>query len=307
MSASRSGAVLRTRLAGLVAVALAAAAGLLGLGAAPAAAAYCSGGGVNVVVDFQGLGGGVAKGCDPNGGGKTAEKIFGAAGFSLRYAQRQPGFVCRVQNKPGNDPCVNTPPADAYWGLFHSDGRSGRWSYSSSGVGGLKIPEGGFVAFSWQNGGAQDAPGAAPVNQQPSPKPTKSPAPTKPTSKPTKTASPSAGGPSGSVGGKASSSSTPGTTVSETPTASAKAAGKSKRTRASAGASPSKSPSPSSVTLAPTGQDPTPSAEARSQSEAVAPAENDDGLPAWVPILVVLTLASGGAAAAWWRRRAGPA
>ena len=39
-----------------------------------------------------------------------------------------------------NDPCVNTAPANAYWGLYWSDGKSGKWNYSSTGVGGLKVP-----------------------------------------------------------------------------------------------------------------------------------------------------------------------
>ncbi len=66
----------RTRLAGLVAAALAAAAGLVGISSGPASAALCSGSGVNVVVDFNGLGGGVQKGCDPAGAGKSADQVF---------------------------------------------------------------------------------------------------------------------------------------------------------------------------------------------------------------------------------------
>ena len=90
----------RSRLAALVAVALVAAAGLVGLSSGPAAAALCSGSGVNVVVDFNGLGGGVQKGCDPGGAGRSGDKVFPAAGFGLTYAQREPGFVCRVRNAP---------------------------------------------------------------------------------------------------------------------------------------------------------------------------------------------------------------
>ena len=89
----------RSRLAGLVAAALVAAAGLVGLSSGPAAAALCSGSGVNVVVDFNGLGGGVQKGCDPGGAGRSGDKVFPAAGFGLTYAQREPGFVCRVQER----------------------------------------------------------------------------------------------------------------------------------------------------------------------------------------------------------------
>ncbi len=181
---------LQRTLTGLVAAALAAATGLVGFAAAPASAALCSGSGVNVVVDFNGLGGGVQKGCDADGAGKPASHVFDHAGFNLGYVSGS-GFVCRVSGKPGpqEENCARTPPASAYWGLYWSDGKSGKWTYSSSGVGGLKVSSGGFVAFSWQNGGAGDPPGAAPVNSQPAP--TKSPTkePTKsPTKKPTKAA-----------------------------------------------------------------------------------------------------------------------
>ena len=54
--------------------------------------------------------------CDAGGAGKTAAAQFAAAGFALTRVQRQPGFVCRVEGKPAEDPCVNTPPTDAYWG-----------------------------------------------------------------------------------------------------------------------------------------------------------------------------------------------
>ena len=160
---------LRPRLAGLVAVALAAAAGLVGLASAPASAALCSGNGVNVVVDFNGLGGGVQKGCAPNGANRTGDYVFPAAGFALTYARNQPGFVCRVKGTPSNDPCLNTSPANAYWGLYWSDGKSGTWKYSSTGVGSVKVASGGFLSFSWQNGGANDAPSATPRNAKPAP------------------------------------------------------------------------------------------------------------------------------------------
>ena len=59
--------------------------------------------------------------------------------------------MCRVEAVPASDPCVNTSPANAYWGLWWSDGRTGTWSYSSLGVTSLKIPAGGSVAFAWDD------------------------------------------------------------------------------------------------------------------------------------------------------------
>ena len=141
---------------------------------ANAAGALCSGAGVNVVVDFRELGGGSQLGCDSPGAARTAAQIFPAAGFPLDYVQRQPGFVCRVSGKPATDPCVNTPPSNAYWGLWWSDGESGTWTYSSLGVNSLKVPVGGSVGLSWIGGGGSVPPGVAPP-RAPEPEPTPTP------------------------------------------------------------------------------------------------------------------------------------
>ena len=297
--------VRRTRLAGLVAAALAAATGLVGLSSAPAAAALCPGSGVNVVVDFNGLGGGVQKGCDPGGAGKSADKVFPAAGFKLTYAQRQPGFVCRVNGSPSNDPCVNTSPANAYWGLYWSDGKSGRWNYSSSGVGGVSVPDGGFVAFSWQNGGDADPPGAAPVNSQSTPTkaPTQEPTaePTKApgggTAKPTRTPKPT----------RAPASSAPRTSASTTPTATA-----TRSPKATATPSASASASASTSTAASNAGEPTAEDDATADlssaeraDSSFTPEEEHSGLPTWVPIAVLLGLVGAAGGAVVWRRRGG--
>jgi len=137
----------------------------VGLGVpAPAQAATCSSAkGVSVVVDFHELGGGVQTFCDVNGAGKTGDAQLRDAGHELTYVQRQPGFICRIDGKPADDPCVNTPPSDAYWSLWWSDGKSGKWTYSSQGAGSLEVPEGGYVAMSWQGSGSKSPPGIAPT------------------------------------------------------------------------------------------------------------------------------------------------
>ena len=141
---------------------------------APASAAACSTShGVTVVVDFHELGGGVQQACDADGADTSASTLFPRNGFPLDYVQRQPGFVCRVSGAPASDPCQNTPPADAYWGLWWSDGKSGSWSYSSEGAGSLSVPDGGYVAFSWNGSSTKSPPGAAPR-----PHPSSSPSPT---------------------------------------------------------------------------------------------------------------------------------
>lgn len=146
-----------------------------GLGvASPAQASTCgSATGVSVVVDFHELGGGVQTFCDASGAGKTADAQLRDAGHQLTYVQRQPGFICRIDGKPADDPCVNTPPSNAYWSLWWSDGKSGKWAYSSSGAGSLKVPEGGYVGMSWQGSDSKAQPGVPPKPHatQPSPSP----------------------------------------------------------------------------------------------------------------------------------------
>lgn len=187
-----------------------AATGVLGLpgpadGApATAAAAACGGAdGVTAIVDFNELGGGVTAACDPGGAGKAASQLFPDVGYPLTYAQEGSGFVCRVSGKPADDPCVRTPPATAYWSLWWSDGTSGKWVYSTDGVGSLTVPDGGYVAFSWHQGsGNAAAPDVAPTPHE------------EPSSTPSATGS--TGGPAGGGGGggghHSSSPTAPGST-----------------------------------------------------------------------------------------------
>jgi hypothetical protein len=182
------------RLAARLVAAVVLTAATTALPVAPAAAAACpSADGVTVVVDYHELGGGVSQVCDA-GAGQYASARFKDAGFTLTRVQSQPGFVCRVEGKPASDPCQNVPPQDAYWGLWWSDGKSGSWTYASQGVDSLKVPEGGYVAFSWNGGSTKSPPGAAPTaHANPSPSPTPKPTP-KPSPQP-------GGGSSGSSGG----------------------------------------------------------------------------------------------------------
>jgi hypothetical protein len=164
-----------TRLLGtLVAALLPAAVVLLG-GTAPAQAATCaSAEGVSVVVDGSDVGGSVATSCVAGGGGQSAASLFDSAGHVLTRVTSEPGAVCRVDGMPGSAGCERMPPANAFWGLFWSDG-SGGWVFASEGVDGLNVPAGGSVAFAWQDGGEYDYPGvAAPQHAEessPSPSP----------------------------------------------------------------------------------------------------------------------------------------
>lgn len=301
----------------------------------PASAASCTTStGVTVVVDPHGLGGGVRAVCDAGGGGKYASTIFGEAGFPLTYVQREPGFVCRVDNQPSStqQACVNTPPANAYWGLWWSNGTSGTWTYANYGVGAQKIPAGGSVAFSWNGSSTKSPPGTTPPARasSPAPKPTPTPTPSPGSSGPTPTSGTTAGGSTSSgstsggtagggstTGASPSASAAPGTVPARKPRAQqraqqrarqvqarsqearaqAKADGekaKKKAKRAEASTSPSASASASASRSASAGQ----------AVSSDPPGAEGDALPVWLaPAGIALLFAAAGATALVRRRR----
>ena len=135
--------------------------------------------GVSVVVDFHQLGGGVRTSCDAGGAGKYADAQFADVGHVLTYVDNEP-FVCQVDGAPDRT-CPRTPPANAYWSLWWSDGKSGEWEYASLGVTSLKVPNGGYVALSWQGQSSQAKPGVPPTahtSSSPSPSPSHHPSQT---------------------------------------------------------------------------------------------------------------------------------
>ena len=321
---------MRRLIARLAAAVLATAAAGLGFVAgtsAPADAAACSGAsGVTVVVDHGALGGGVDQVCNPSGGGNAASSNFTGAGFALTYVQSQPGFVCRINGQPASAACVNTPPTNAYWGLFWSDGKSGSWSYASMGAGSLTIPDGGYVAFAWQTG-SQNPPNVTPT-----------PHASTPTPAPTPTPSPTSGGGGGSGGGNGNggggghgngggngsatptvkpSSKPPATskpTVAPTATPSSLASDAATPDEASESASASATEKPTvapSDGALPSASGSTSAGTTSSESASTTPVDSPDAssddaagaLPAWVVPLVLLALAAGGGAAYVLRRR----
>lgn len=302
-----------SRLARAVVVALATATVVLpvgGLGATSATAATCAaGGGVSVVVDFNSLGGGVQTACVTGGGGDKAPALFDAAGHTLTRVRTQQGFVCRVDDLPSQEQeaCQNTPPADAYWGLWWSNGTSGTWTYSTVGVDGLTIPDGGSVALSWDDVGGSAPPSATPPKAAAS-SPSSAPA-SSPAASTTKKATPAAGGdgtsgsPSGgsSSSAEASSSATAGPSATGTTDVSATERKRARKGRdsdeATASATPTGSATPEDEPSVDT------AAERRTTEAAAAEA---DGLPVWVAPVALLVLAAGGGAAVWLRRRAIP-
>ena len=269
---------------------------LPGVSVAPASAAACSdAGGISVVVDFKGLGGGEKVAC-VRGGSAYARTLFTTAGFSLEDVPSQRGFVCRIDGKPNAEAesCANTPPANAYWGLFWSNGTNGSWNYSSTGAGGLKVPAGGSVAFAWQSSQSKSFPTSAPPKHDP---PTSVPPP-KPTPS-TQPTTPAPAAPTTESSGVAPSASP---TASATPSPSASPRAESTVTY---GAAPvampqSTAPDPAGGVTA------SASAEVEPEIEPTASDATDGGgLPLWVPLSVIaLGLARAGTAY-YLRRRNG--
>jgi hypothetical protein len=153
------------RLVASVSLALVLAAGSVAPAAAQATTPCRSSEGVTVVVDFGSLGGGVEQHCEEAGAGIDAARLFESNGFPLTYVQRHPAFVCRVSGVPADDPCVNTPPTDAYWGLWWADGESPEWRYSTTSAGSLAVSGGASVALAWNDRLPESPPGVpAPVH-----------------------------------------------------------------------------------------------------------------------------------------------
>lgn len=124
-------------------------------------ASGCAEGGVSVLVDFGDLaadrGVDVRTGCDDEAEGERAAQSLADAGIELTYATRSPGFVCRVDGVPADDPCVNAAPADAYWSVWWAEA-GGDWVYASQGVATLRTPVDGHLALVWHRGAEKVAP-----------------------------------------------------------------------------------------------------------------------------------------------------
>lgn len=147
------------------AMAAAIAAAPLVWGTAAQAAETCTGSGdVTVVIDYHGLDRKDAVVCAPADAGKTAQQVLADAKVGLEgTAKYGDAVICRVEGLPDKaaEPCTDMPSSDAYWTLWWSDGSKGTWTYAQEGASTLKIPGGGFVGLSYQEGKAQVAPSLA--------------------------------------------------------------------------------------------------------------------------------------------------
>mgnify|MGYP006976762659 CR=1 FL=1 len=152
----------RRSLATGLALLLVAALGLVVAEPAPRAAhaSACSGTfGVTVVVDFTAFGGGVQVECAPGDPASGLEALQDA-GFTVTGTKRWGlAFVCRIDGlpTPATEPCINTPPATAYWSYWHAPS-GGSWSYSSSGASSYDPAPGTVEGWSFGAGSAPSTP-----------------------------------------------------------------------------------------------------------------------------------------------------
>jgi hypothetical protein len=274
---------------------------------APAQASICStASGVSVVVDFHQLGGGVQTACDSGGAGKYADQQFADAGHTLTYVQGE-AFVCQVDSKPASQ-CAHTPPADAYWSLWWSDGKSGEWKYASVGVTQLKVPNGGYVALSWQGQSSQAKPRVTPTAHS-SPSPTAHPS-SHPTSHPS--SPPSSGAHQSASPGQAPSSSAASGAPGAGPTSGADPSSKGTQRKGGGQHHQAKPSKDQTKSKAVSGTDSTQSGEPVAGVASAGPGDSGGsdsaGLPGWVaPAAIAVLFAGSGAIVLARRGRSGGA
>lgn len=259
--------------------------------------------GITVVVDFAAFRDEVVVRCAPapvESGYDALTKV----GLEYTPTQRFPGFLCRIEGLPADDPCANTPPPDAYWGYWRAE-RGGGWTYSQHGPATTNPPPGPVEGWAFSTGDDTPPREAPPPPARPEPSPTHSsptpdatPSPTSgPTADPTPTAppgptAPPSEDPSG-TGGTAGDPSTPTPTTATTPTAA--------ETSPTPDPAATATPSPSPDVPASSSREAGPIATSEHVTTAAAPAA--DGPPLGTLAGVVLVTAVGGGALVVDRRR----
>jgi hypothetical protein len=109
--------------------------------------------GVIVVVDFSHWGHAAQRGCAAHP--TTGFDALVAAGFTpVGDAHDGPAFVCRIDDEPSpsEDPCIDTPPATAYWSYWRAVQGQSTWSYSEQGAMSYEPPAGSVEAWTFGPG-----------------------------------------------------------------------------------------------------------------------------------------------------------
>lgn len=254
--------------------------------AAPAQAAACSGtNGVTVVVQSSE---GTSVRC-ASGDPSSAWAALQGAGHGLTPVARFPDAVCRIDGFPASDPCINMPPASAYWSFWHAPS-GGSWTYSQIGIKGWDPKPGSSVGFRFGSGSRPSvapATASAPAPTTAAPRPTTAaPKPTtaapKPTSAPRRTTSAprSTGGATGGTAPTATRGTTsrPATTPPATARSAAPKAAASATAPSTAATAAAPTATPSAGATAPASTNPsTPSPDTTDATDVVAAPPQDTG------------------------------
>jgi hypothetical protein len=178
--------------------------------------------GVIVVVNFSYWGQSAQRGCasDP----ATGYDALQEAGFTTAGDEHDgPAFICRITDPangtayptPAEDPCIDTPPASAYWSYWHAYQGQNTWIYSQQGAMDYEPPAGSVDAWTFGAGAQPPFPPSAvmasnttPASGTPPPAtpPPSGTAPPSPTPTPTQGGSSSGGTPTGTNSGSSASS-----------------------------------------------------------------------------------------------------
>lgn len=248
--------------------------------------------GVVLAVDFGHWGGPVLRACGslPT----TGYQLLNEGGWHSTGTQHDgPGFVCRISYSgfrggtayptAGEDACVVTPPATAYWSYWHADPGQSTWHYSQVGAVSYHPVPGSVELWTFgatDVGGTTGTPSIAVSSVRAKSPPAPTAAPTRATAPATARSTPTSGASRPAAAGAGPSS----------PTGSVAPGGS-----ASPGAvTPSPSSSQSGPTSAPTVADAAPPTAPVAHEAAGSPA------PLVVAVLLILALAGLGT---WLRRR----
>jgi len=120
--------------------------------------------GAMVVVDFGRWGGPLLRACGSTP--TTGYALLNQGGWHTSGTEHDgPGFICRIgyagfrhgtlYPAPGQQPCVNTPPASAYWTYWQAGPGQDTWSYNQLGAMGYN-PRPGSISL-WVFGGTNIA------------------------------------------------------------------------------------------------------------------------------------------------------
>lgn len=117
---------------------------------------------VLVAVDYSHFGGPIALGCAP---GRLPDALVAMhrAGFLTAGDEADgAGFVCRIgiagrgvrseRPTPAVDPCVDTPPATAYWAFWVASAGRNSWSYGAVGAAAYRPAAGSVEGWSFGSG-----------------------------------------------------------------------------------------------------------------------------------------------------------